>query len=148
MYHLTKNPIFCQTNLKIQYIIVWFGYQDKFDKLLNFNLYQIGNKTIAVKKLLCDIKIAEIKSRVTKEKAQKKLGTIIKLYKDWRNKAQTTRWGVDLANHYYIANKSIGSQTIQEVLILKCPQYYKFEAIIGGLPKIAPPFFMELENLN
>lgn len=71
---------------------------------------------------------------------------MIKLYKDWRDKAETTGWGVDPANHHYTPNELIGSQTIQEVLISKCPWYYEFEAIMGGSPNVAPPFLMESEN--
>lgn len=49
--------------------------------LSNFDLYQINNKIIAADKLLYNTKIAETKFEVSKEKAQDKLGTIIKLYK-------------------------------------------------------------------
>ena len=125
--HSTKNPSLRWTDLEIQHIVAWLGYRDEFGELSNFDLYQTGNKTTAAKKLLYDTGIAETKSGVTKEKTRDKLGTMIKLYKDWRDKAETTGWGVDPANHHHIANKSIGLQTIQEVLVLKCPWYYEFE---------------------
>ena len=144
--HPTKNPSLRWTDLKIQQIVAWLGYRDELGELSNFDLYQTGNKTTAAEKLLYDTGIAETKSGVNKEKDRDKLGTIIKLYKDWRDKAKTTGWGVDPANHRYTANELIGPQTIQEVLISKCPWYYEFEAIMGGSPNIAPPFLMESEN--
>lgn len=113
---------------------------------MNFDLYQTGNKTTATEKLLHNTGIAETKSGVTKEKARDKFGTMIKLYKDWRDKAETTWWGIDPANHHYTTNELIGPHTIQEVLISKCPWYYEFEAIMGGSPNVAPLFLMELEN--
>lgn len=77
-------------DLEIQHIVAWLAYQDKFGNLSNFNLYQTGNKTTAAEQLLYDSGIGETKSRVTKEKPQDKLEIMIKLYKDWRNKAETT----------------------------------------------------------
>ena len=144
--HPTKSPSLRWTDLEIQHIVAWLGYRDEFGELTNFDLYQTGNKTTAAEKLLQYTGIAETKSGITKEKARDKLGTMIKLYKDWRDKAETTGWGVDPANYHYIANESIGPQTIQEVLISKCPWYYEFEAITGGSPTVAPPFLMESEN--
>lgn len=58
-------------------------------KFSKFDFYQINNKTTASEKLLYNIKTAKIKSKVTKEKTWDKLGTIIKLYKDWKDKAKT-----------------------------------------------------------
>lgn len=57
IFYLTKNSSFYQTNLKIQYIIVWFGYLHKFGEFTNFDLYQIDNKTIAIKKLEVEVKM-------------------------------------------------------------------------------------------
>lgn len=144
--HPTKNPSLCWMDLEIQHIVAWLGYRDELGELSNFDLYQTGNKLTAAKKLLYDTRIAETKSGVTKEKARDKLGTMIKLYKDWRDKAETTGWGIDPANHHYTANELIGPQTIQEVLISKCPWYYEFGAIMGRSPNVAPLFFMKSEN--
>lgn len=71
---------------------------------------------------------------------------MIKLYKNWRHKAETIGWGLDPASHHYIANELLGPQIIQEVLISKCPCYYEFKAMMGGCLNVAPPFLMESEN--
>lgn len=55
-----------------------------------------------------DTKIGETKSRFTKKKACNKLGTMVKLYKYWRDKAETIGWGVNPAIYHYIANKLLG----------------------------------------
>ena len=145
--HSAKSPSLCWTDLEIQHIIAWLAYRNESGDLFNFDLYQTGNKTIATERLLLyDTGIGETKSGVTKEKARDKLGIMVKLYKDWRDKAETTEWGVDLTNHHYIANKSLGPPKIQEVLISKCPWYYEFEAIMGGSPNVAPPYLIESEN--
>lgn len=33
---------------------------------------------------------------------------MIKIYKDWRNKAETTGWEIDPVNHHHITNKLLG----------------------------------------
>ena len=113
-------------------MLAWLAYRDESGDIFNFNLYQTGNKTTAAEYLLYDTGIGETKSGVTKDKARDKLGTVIKLYKDWRDKAETNGWGVDPANHHYTANESLEPQKIRGALISKCPWYYDFEAIMGG----------------
>lgn len=71
---------------------------------------------------------------------------MVKLYKYWRDKAETIGWGVDPAIYHYIANKLLGPQTIREVLISRCSWYYKFEAIMDESPNIVPPYLINSEN--
>lgn len=43
--HSAKSPSLCWTDLEIQHMVAWLANQDEFDKLSNFDIYQMGNKT-------------------------------------------------------------------------------------------------------
>lgn len=72
---------------------------------------------------------------------------MIALYEKWRDKADTTGWGLDISNQNQVGDNTYG-KTIREDLILKCSFYYEFEEIIGDSPTISPPFWMESGHLN
>lgn len=72
---------------------------------------------------------------------------MIALYKKWRDKANTTGWGLDTSNHDQIGDNTCG-KTIREVLLLKCLFFYDFEEIMGDSPIITPPYLMESGHPN
>ena len=86
--------------------------------------------------------MGQTKLGVTKEKTRDKIGSMIALYKTWRNKADETGWGLDVTCHDQVMENTRGN-TIREVLIQKCPWYYQFEEIMGDSPTVSPPFLME-----
>ena len=70
--------------------------RDINEELRNLLLYLKGNKAEAAKQLLHDIELGQTKLGVTKEKSRNKIGSMIALYKTWRNKVEETRWGLDV----------------------------------------------------
>ncbi len=82
-----------------------------------------------------------------KRKTRDKLGSMIALYKTWKNKAEETGWGLDVTYHDQVMENTPGN-TIREVLTQKCPWYYQFEEIMGGPSTVSPPFLIESGHAN
>lgn len=135
------------TGEDIEVITDWLMVRDTNGELCNFLLYLKGNKAEVARQLLYDTGLGQTKLGVTKEKTRDKIGSMIALYKTWRNKAEETGWGLDVTYHDQVM-ENIRGNTIREVLIQKCPWYYQLEEIMGGSPTVSPPFLMESGHAN
>ncbi|MCJ1260593.1 hypothetical protein MMC22_000455 [Lobaria immixta] len=71
---------------------------------------------------------------------------MIKLYKSWRAKADTTGWGTDPDQHNDLTKSGI--VTVKSVILDKCLFYYTFEEIMGTNPSVAPPHLSESGRTN
>ena len=74
------------TGEDIKVITNWLMVRDTNGELWNLLLYLKRNKAEAARQLLFDTKIGQNKFGVTKEKPRDKIGTMIALYKMWKNK--------------------------------------------------------------
>lgn len=135
-----KPPSLKWTEEEIQLIVNWLSFRDTGGKAVNWLLYHKGNKADACRQLLEETKLTE-KSGVSKQKTRDKITNMIALYKKWRDKADTTGWGLDISNHNQVGDNTYG-KTIQEVLLLKCSFYHEFEKIMGESLIISPLFLM------
>lgn len=141
-----RAPSLKWTEEEIQLIVNWLSFRDVDGKAVNWLLYQKGNKTDACRQLLEETRLIK-KSGVSKQKTRDKIANMVALYKKWRDKADTTGWGLDVSNHDQVGDNIYG-KTIGEVLLLKCSFYYDFEEIMGDSPTINPPFLMESGHPN
>lgn len=65
--------------------------KDTNKKLCNFLLYLNRNKAEIIKQLLYNTRLGQIKLEMTKKKKKDKIGSIIALYKTWRNQSKETK---------------------------------------------------------
>lgn len=72
---------------------------------------------------------------------------MIALYKTQRNKANTTRWGLDTSSHDQIGDNTY-RKTILEVLLLKYSFFCDFEEIMRNSTIITPLFLKESSHPN
>lgn len=87
---LTKWLSLKWTGEDIEVINNWLMVRDTNGELRNLLLYLKGNKAEAARQLLHDTGLGQTKLGVTKEKTRDKIGSMIALYKTWRNKAEET----------------------------------------------------------
>ena len=69
---------------------------DTKGELRNLIWYLKGKKAEPARQLLHATGLGQTKLGVTKEKTRDKIGSMIALYKTWRNKAEETGWGLDV----------------------------------------------------
>lgn len=141
-----KPPSLKWTEEETQLIVNWLSFRDADGKTVNWLLYQKGNKADACKQLLEETRLVE-KNGASKQKTRDKIANMIALYKKWRDKADTTGWGLDISNHNQVGDNTFG-KTIREILLLKCSFFYDFEEIMGNSSIITPPFLMESDHPN
>lgn len=83
--------------------------RDTNGELCNWLLYLKGNKAEAARKLLADTRLGETKLGVTKEKTRDKIGSMVAIFKTWRNTADETGWGLDVTKHDQVTDNTRGS---------------------------------------
>lgn len=140
----TFTPVVRWSPQEIAIIVNWLSDRDENGSLNNLRCYQTGNKTAAARQFLKDTGLNESKPEATPQKVRDKIATMVSTYKTWRQKAETTGWGVETENHN--APLSIGNPdqgTIRAFITLKCPWFYDFEALFGSSPSVAPKFVSE-----
>lgn len=136
-----KAPNLRWSDDEIARIVAWFCERDAEGELQHLKTWNTGNKTDAAVLMLKDTGLCA-KKNVIKTKTKDKMVEIIKKYKWWREKADSTGWGVIPSEHDRIADNTFG-QTIADLLKSKCFWYYDLEAIMGSAPSVTPSFLAE-----
>ena len=138
-----KEPNIKWTTNDIQLIVNWLSERDKNGNLSNLNFYQVGNKLDVAMKFFVSTDLDISKPGVTKEKTRDRIGNMLTLYKKWRDKVESTGWGINRKDHDQPPDDGASSMTIRQILIFKCSFFYEFTEIMGTSPNVAPPYISE-----
>lgn len=91
-----KEPSIKWSGADILLILSKLSERNSDGDLSNLNSYQSENKSDAAMRFLVTTGYDIEKHGVTKEKTRDKIGNMIVFYKRWRDKAESTGWGVNM----------------------------------------------------
>ena len=130
---------------EVERITTWFCERDENSFATHADVYQKEVKVKVIRAYFKDLGFANIKSEATRDKLGEKIAGMIKSYKEMRQKADVTDWGVDPKDLDMPPSDQNyeGGPTIRQIIRQKCPWYYDFEEIFSDKPNVTPSYLSE-----
>lgn len=128
-------------------IAEWFSRRNpKTGRCDNANYYLKGVKIESAKRCFDELNLGAILPGATPQKLVEKLAHMMSMFKDQRDRADSTGWGVDPDGHNQPPQGQghiAGAPTIRSIILNKVPWYYEFEEVMSERPNVTPAFLSE-----
>lgn len=128
-------------------ICQWFDFRNAIEIVTNVKYFNITNKLLVVKKLLSNIKMKDIKSKITTEKIKNKLIFMMNSYKKTKTKIDQIEWRLNDST-ILIDDQKSKKKTIAIAIKKMCSWFHQFDFIFDTHFTIRSFFISEFDQSN